>query len=153
NAIVLQRDNGVEAVLFRDAGARRSRAVTHRAGNAETFAPTLKQLRRDRNRNSSSPIISHFPSVDVIGANTKTGDRARLRRADGLSFRHFIANRHRARDWHSRAATVRKEIQRRLGAHFHLSHHVWKNFPWFVGSFFSAKSEHGHRRDRDQQRN
>ena len=153
NAIVLQSDDGIEAVLFGNSIPRCGRPVTHRASNVETLTAALKQLRRDRNGDSSSPIVAHFSGVDVIGADAKSSCALRLGRAGRLSFRHFITDRHRPIDRHPGTATVRKKVQRRLCAHFHLSHHIGKNFPRFVGGFFSAKPEDGDGRNRDQQRN
>src|SRR5262249_57396427 len=116
--VILQSDDGVEAVLFGDAIARCGRAVAHGAGDAETFAPALKQLRRYRNWNSSSPFVTHLSSIDVIDAKTK-GARHWFSCGRHLRLRYFVTERHSSIHWHPWFAAVRRPVQRCLRAHFH----------------------------------
>ena len=117
--------------------------MTHRASDIETLAAAVEQLRRYGHWNSSSPMVSHFSSVVIIGSAAESDRRVLIGRGS-IRLRHLVAHRHRARDRHPRAAAVGKKIQGRLGAHFHLPDHIGKNFPRLIGAFFSAKTEHGH---------
>jgi hypothetical protein len=67
--------------------------------------------------------------------------------------RHFVADRHRAGYRQSRTAPISKKIERRLCAHFGLSHHVRENFRWRLSAFLSAKTEDGDHRDRAKDKN
>jgi hypothetical protein len=75
------------------------------------------------------------------------------RRALGLWFRHFVADGDRASYWQTRTASISKKIERRLCAHFGLSHHVRENLKRRLRTFLPAKSKHGERRDRAQDKN
>jgi hypothetical protein len=81
----------------------------------------------------------------------RDGNRARRRLAAGLG--HFVTKRHRARDRHARAAAIGKKTERRLGPHFHLPHHVGKNFDRRAGARLPAETEDRDNRDPDQQKN
>jgi hypothetical protein len=50
-------------------------------------------------------------------------------------------------------APIRKEIERRLRAHFHLAHHVWENLQRRLGADLSTKPKHRDDRDRAQNKN
>ncbi len=160
--VVLERNHRGKPVLLRNPVSSSCRAVAHYACDVEALLSALHQLARYWQRNPSSPLVAHFASVEVIGAGTETDAHVRFlwrvscdagRRALGFRFRHFVANRNRAGDWQTRTAAVRKKIQRRLRAHFHLSHHVGEKLERRFRAFLPTKSKHGEHRDRPQHKN
>src|SRR4029434_7604436 len=107
-------------------------------------------------RTPGSPLVSHFAGVEVIGSGTEGDPHVRFlrrasrhagRRALGLRSRHFVADRDRAGYWQTRTAPISKKIERRLCAHFGLSHHVRENFRRWLCAFLPAKAENGAHRD------
>ena len=137
--------------------------MTHRASDIEPLLATLHQLARELQRNTCSPIVGHFAGVVIIRADTKADTRMRLerlncggdgsRRSDRFGCWHFVANRQCASDRQTGTAPIGKKIEWRLCAHFHLAHHVRKNFEGRAGAFLSTKSEHRNDRDGEQKRN
>ena len=77
-------------------------------------------------------------------------NRRRARRSFAVRLRHLITDRHCARDGRARPAPIGEEGERRLGAHFHLPHHVGKNFDGRTGARLTAETEHRDNRDADQ---
>src|SRR4029077_14837147 len=75
------------------------------------------------------------------------------RRALFFRFRHFVSDWHRASYWQTRTASICEKIERRLCAHFWLSHHVRENFRRRFRAFLPTKSKHGEHRDRAQHKN
>src|SRR5437773_12561129 len=147
-AIVLKRNHGRKPVLLRDPIAASRRAVAHCARNVEPLLTALHQLARYWQRNPSSPLVAHFAGVEIVGSGTESDPRVCFlwrvschaeRRSLGLRFRHFVADGDRARYWHTRAASISKKIERRLRAHFGLSHHVRENFRRRLCAFLPAK--------------
>src|SRR5207249_2820625 len=109
--------------------------------------------------NTCSPLIAHFAGVVVIRADAETCvrmrptiDRCRLR-FRRVRLRHFVTNRNRAGDGQTRATPVRKEIQGRLCAYFHLTYHVWKKLQRWRGAYLPTKPEHREYCDGAQKKN
>jgi hypothetical protein len=161
-AIVLKRNHGRQSVLLCDPIAASRSTVTHRARDVEPLLPALHQLARYCQRNPGSPLSAHFPSVEVISSGAEGDPHMRLlrrvsghagRRALGLRFRHFVADRDRASYWQSRTASISKKIERCLRAHFGLSYHVGENLERWLRAFLSTKTKHGKRCNHAEQKN
>src|SRR5206468_5563138 len=161
-AIVLKRNHGRKPVLLRDPIAASHSAVAHCARDVEPLLPARHQLARYWQRNPGSPLVAHFAGVEVIGSSTESDPHMRFlrrvccharRRVLGLRFRHFVADGDRASYWQTRAASISKKIERRLCAHFGLSHHVRENFRRRLCAFLPAKAEDGDHRDHAQHKN
>ena len=68
-------------------------------------------------------------------------------RLASFDLRHFVTHRNRAGHRHASAAAIRKKSERRLRAHFRLTHHVGKNFNRRTRALLPAEAENGDDRD------
>src|ERR1044071_4658028 len=79
NPLVLQTNDGREAVLLCASISVCRHSMTNSAIDIETLSPPLQQIARHRPRQAGSPVRTHLASVVIIGPSAKSQARSRSR--------------------------------------------------------------------------